>query len=345
MDLLEKDQNNGSTDLLEKDRAYTYQSLYLMVRISYAASDEDKLRQYNESLPKGHWTEDCEEVEELIRLDRNKAADQVARGMLKEVLTARTRGSVERIISRGGLTGTGGYSLVHALTQYGDPAPLRLLLEHGANPNALDGEGNSPLHLAAALHDNAESVVQLLLTYHADLDVRTSPNSYEETALMIAIKSARLNVVQVLLENGADLNVRDRLGNTALHHAAFQGMATIVRLLVKKGVYVNEIGHDGRTALHVAAQRGNEVVVKILKEAGANLKMTDEEKKTALKLAEEKRQGPQGQRYEKTVRILKGLAYPQEEEVAQQEEPVHSKLRRKTKESKLPTTFIPQTRL
>jgi hypothetical protein len=122
-------------------------------------------------------------------------------------------------------------------------------------------------------------------------------------------------------------------------------MATIVRLLVKKGVYVNEIGHDGRTALHVAAQRGNEVVVKILKEAGANLKMTDEEKKTALKLAEEKRQGPQGQRYEKTVRILKGLAYPQEEEVAQQEEPVHSKLRRKTKESKLPTTFIPQTRL
>jgi ankyrin repeat protein len=145
---------------------------------------------------------------------------------------------------------------------------------------------------------------------------------------MIAIKSARLNVVQVLLENGADLNVRDRLGNTALHHAAFQGMATIVRLLVKKEVYVNEIGHYGRTALHVAAQRGNEVVVKILKEAGANLKMTDEEKKTALKLAEEKRQGPQA-----------------EEEVAQQEEPVHSKLRRKTKESRLPTTFIPQTRL
>ena len=65
---------------------------------------------------------------------------------------------------------------------------------------------------------------------------------------MIAIKSARLNVVQVLLENGADLNVRDRLGNTALHHAAFQGMATIVRLLVRKGVYVNEIGHYGRVA-------------------------------------------------------------------------------------------------
>ena len=258
---------------------------YISVSLSNGANfgDEDKLRQYNESLPNGYWTEDCEEVEGLIRLDRNKAADQVARGM---------------------------------------------------------GKGRTSSRSAA------ESVFQLLLTYHADRDVRTSPNSYQETALIMAIKSARLNVVQVLLENGADLNVRDRLGNTALHHAAFQGMATIVRLLVRKGVYMNEIGHYGRAALHVAAQRGNEVVVKILKEAGANLKMTDEERKTALKLVEEKRQGPQGHRYEKTVRILKGFADPQaEEDVAHQEEPVHSKLRRKTKESKLPTRFIPQTRL
>ena len=323
---------NGRIRLLGKEHLSSYQSLYLMVRISYAAEDERKLRSYSASLPNGYWTEDCEEIEELSQMDRNEAAEAVSEGMLKELLMDnKRRGDIERVISTGGLTGTGGYSLIHALTEYGEEAPLRILLERGADPNALDGDGKTALHLAAALDENAENVVRVLLAHHADLDARTTGEG--ETALVVAVKSSRLAVVQVLLENGADLNAQDRLGYTAIHHAVFQGATTVLRLLVRKGAYIDETGHYGRTALHLAATRGHEAIVTVLKEAGANMKIKDKEKKTALNLAEENH-------HDGVVRILKGLADSEAQDEEKQEEvQAPTKLQRRTKASKASAAF------
>jgi Tetratricopeptide repeat len=103
---------NGRIKLLGDHHVSSYQSLYLMVRISYVMKNESKLRSYTASLPKGYWTEDCEEIEDLICMDRNEAAEAASNGMLRDLLTDKFRGDMERVISTGGLTGSGGYSLI-----------------------------------------------------------------------------------------------------------------------------------------------------------------------------------------------------------------------------------------
>ena len=325
---------NGRISLLEKQHPSSCQSLYLMVRISYATEDERQFRTDINSLPKGYWTEDCEEIEGLALMDRHEAAHAASMGMLRDILTDEHRGELERVISSGGLTGSGGYSLLHALIDYGEAAPIRVLLEQGADPNASDGDGNTALHLAAALHENAENVVRVLLTHHADVDARTGREG--ESALIIAVKCGRLNVVQLLVEDGADLEVKDILGYTAIHHAAFQGATNILRYLLKKGAKKDETGCFGRTALHIAASRGYESFVRVLKAEGAKMNIKDRENKLALNLAEIG--GHDG-----TVRILKGMADLQIQEKSKEIQvpsPKQTKLRRRTEQKESDETAI-----
>lgn len=96
-----------------------------------------------------------------------------------------------------------------------------------------------------------------------------------ETALMLAIKTGREDVVQLLLKYGADVNKETFLTTkrTPLQCAAEQGDLDMVRLLLKKGVDVNEEPAvcSGGTALQFAAISGNVNVVAELLERGAQL--------------------------------------------------------------------------
>ncbi|KAI9853716.1 MAG: hypothetical protein M1813_001832 [Trichoglossum hirsutum] len=69
---------------------------------------------------------------------------------------------------------------------------------------------------------------------------------------------------RLLLEKGADLNVKTYDGRTALHLAAEKGHETVVQLLLEKGGAVNAKTYDGQTALHLAAEKGHETVVQLL---------------------------------------------------------------------------------
>ena len=121
-----------------------------------------------------------------------------------------------------------------------------------------------------ALHDATKQghagIVALLLEQGADVNAL---KEYGGTALHEAAEEGHESIVALLLEQGADVNALKEYGGTALHEAALRGHTGVVTLLLEQGVDVNALDEKGRTALHGAARGGHESIVALLLEKGA----------------------------------------------------------------------------
>ncbi len=100
------------------------------------------------------------------------------------------------------------------------------------------------------------------------------------TALHFATNS--IDVVKVLLENGADVNAVDDEKIAALHIAAKEGYVDVARVLIQNGADVNAVDVRKLTALHYAGWKGHVDVVKVLMKNGADVNAVDSENQTAL---------------------------------------------------------------
>jgi ankyrin repeat protein len=92
---------------------------------------------------------------------------------------------------------------------------------------------------------------------------------------MQAVRAGPLDEVRELLEAGADTNMRDAQGNTALHKAAIAGSVAKAQLLVEHGANLELHNRFGRTALHEAANVGWPEVCGILVRLGAEAHAKD----------------------------------------------------------------------
>ena len=109
----------------------------------------------------------------------------------------------------------------------GDVASARILLEHGANPNLRNKTGSTPLH-DAALSGNKD-VIEMLLARGADLSAQ-DPES-KSTPLHYAASFGRLEAVRTLVEHGADVSAKDSRGQTALQLAISNDQAEVAAFL------------------------------------------------------------------------------------------------------------------
>ena len=89
-----------------------------------------------------------------------------------------------------------------------------------------------------------------------------------KSALHIGAWKGYVDVVKVLIQEGADVNAVDEDKMTTLHVVAQYGHIDIVKLLIQNGADVNAVSKDGRTALHEAAWSGHVDVAKVLLENG-----------------------------------------------------------------------------
>ncbi|XP_015588610.1 ankyrin repeat domain-containing protein 27 [Cephus cinctus] len=129
--------------------------------------------------------------------------------------------------------------------------------------NSCDGDGMTALHVASA--SSSIEVVQLLLDAGADLGSRT--RSEGSTALHLACINDRLHVVKLLLKSGScDVNVRNSSGDTPLHLAVKMDNHRMVETLVRHGADARIRNARGVTPLEEAEHRRSVDVVKILKE-------------------------------------------------------------------------------
>ena len=96
------------------------------------------------------------------------------------------------------------------------------------------------------------------------------------------------NIIQLLIEKGANINdkeIRDTIDQTPLIVAAQGGCKEIVEILLQAGANIEHRNDQGETALISAAQEGHKEIVQILLDAGANVNQENADGETALELA------------------------------------------------------------
>jgi len=118
------------------------------------------------------------------------------------------------------------------------------------------------LHTAAG-SGNIECV-ETLLHRCATIDLKESTGGC--TALHIAASRGRNETVMRLLQSGADINIADNLGFTALCQSAINEYPETCKLLLQNGAEVDRGTSEGRTPLHLAAVSGNLRTVRVLVE-------------------------------------------------------------------------------
>jgi ankyrin repeat protein len=180
-----------------------------------------------------------------------------------------------------------GSTALHYAAIYGRTTVVDFLLKNGANASTTSDAGYTPLH--HAVMGSSMEIVRLLLANGADPNAHSNKT---DTVLSFAcsygIHGQKPELVRLLLEAGSDPNLKSRVETTPLQVAAFHGPIEVLDLLLSKGADVNAVGFQGSTALHWAVDGRNEAAAKLLIEHGAKLDARDGEGRTVLQRAHAK---------------------------------------------------------
>ena len=166
----------------------------------------------------------------------------------------------------------------------GDLRKVKYALNNYADINAKDDDvkGWTALHYAS-LYDHIE-IVELLLREGANVN---ATDEWDQTALHHASSQGHPEVVKLLLAAGADVNAKNLWDRTALHNASYNGDLNVVEMLLEKRAKVYATDEEGPTPLHLASEYGHLEIVKLLLKNNPkpDVNATDKKGKTALDLA------------------------------------------------------------
>ena len=142
----------------------------------------------------------------------------------------------------------------------------KILIENGANINAVDFEGWSAL--SYAVNNGDIEIAKLLLENKAKI----------KDELLIAIKSpiveSSINIMKLLIDNKANINYTDENGFNPLNIAIESGDMELTKFLITNGANVNSLMQDGVSLIGYAIAQNNMDLLQILIENGANVNYT-----------------------------------------------------------------------
>ncbi|MFL6373610.1 MAG: ankyrin repeat domain-containing protein [Pyrinomonadaceae bacterium] len=155
-----------------------------------------------------------------------------------------------------------------------DKSLIRDAIAKGADPNARETSDSKITPMFLAVETGDPEIVQMLLDAGAKVNIRSTS---KETPLMRLDSDGTRSLVELLIRNGAKVNVADEDGNTPLIHAAENSTSDAIAALIEAGADVNAANSDGETALIKAADRGDIQTVRALLFAGARVNDRDKD--------------------------------------------------------------------
>ncbi|MFQ5954741.1 MAG: ankyrin repeat domain-containing protein [Kiloniellales bacterium] len=141
----------------------------------------------------------------------------------------------------------------------GDGDAVRRALIRGYNPSKRYTQDITPLMLAGI--GGQPEIAAMLLDYGANIRTR---DKLGNTALIYAAGTGHVEVLKVLLDHGAMIDVRNERGVSALIQAARNGHSAAVEELVRRGADVTLTDHTGRSALDWARENRHQAIVRLL---------------------------------------------------------------------------------
>lgn len=197
---------------------------------------------------------------------------------------------------------------VNALTsaiETGNIQKIKKLVSKGYDVNAASGGGQNMLTLAfyyghrkispfrdtrqislmtsEQVEDKILEILKILIENGADINVLDEQDS---APLHLAAARNQTRIVRMLINKGADVNLKGKSGEYPLNSAAGHPCnSEMIRTLIANGAEVNVKGARGNTPLHDSIYSGSSEVVQTLIKSGADLNAKNDEGKTPLKLA------------------------------------------------------------
>lgn len=130
-------------------------------------------------------------------------------------------------------------------------------------------------------------MVELLLIHLDSKNLVNLPDKNGLNPLIYAVKSENMAIVELLVkEKYVNLDYQDKDKNTSMHYSVIQHNYELIDMLVDNGADIDVQNADGQTPLMVAAKAGDEKLTDYLLDYGADKKQRDKAGRTALQLAE-----------------------------------------------------------
>jgi len=144
-----------------------------------------------------------------------------------EIAHNRNHKHIEHVLTKGSIPISN--AVLHNVSTTGNMLELRRQLDGGINVNAIDKDGWTPLILAS--HFGREDVVRHLILHGANVNAIISKDVFFGgwTALHTAALHNHIEIVTLLVENGADINHADNEGKTALYKTSNQKIKTLLQ--------------------------------------------------------------------------------------------------------------------
>jgi len=239
------------------------------------------------------------DYKEIVKLLIESGADVNAKDMddatpLDFAMSEGEKETAELLRKHGGKHGT-----IHSAVGGGDVEAVKEFLVAGADVNVKAQFGETLLH--AAVSNNHKEIAELLIKEGADVNAVAmddvfsektpldAANNHNQGAVAVllrkhggktreeleapidAAKKGDIETVKQHLATGADVNYRNKNGDTLLNYAALLGHKEIVELLIENGADMNAKGLADWTPLHLAAQNKQEQIVQLLIANGAEV--------------------------------------------------------------------------
>jgi ankyrin repeat protein len=179
-----------------------------------------------------------------------------------------------------------GQTLLHKAAIGGSLKVMLRFLAYGMDINSRDEDMDTPLHFVLGRDDSDPSSAMLERLIQAGCEVNAR-NEDGQTPLHLYLGNASVesDVLEILLSNGADINIRDNNGDPVINRLAASVSEECFKLLLTHGLDVEMRSEDGKTLLHHVAELGLAAQVRMLLEKGVNPVVENEQKRQPIQYA------------------------------------------------------------